>query len=116
MSEEKRFLSAEEILAVEDIKIAEVDVPEWGGVVRLRPMSGEEAEQFVSIVSKDKTGAAIKVVAMCAVKEDGLTRLFTEEQVGLLKKKALRAIMRLQKKAMEINGLNEEGLAETKNA
>ena len=114
MSDQKKYLTAEDILAVKDIVTVEVDVPEWGGIVRLRSMSGEEAVTYVEMLAKDKSSAAVKAVLMCAVKEDG-TRLFTEEQLSVLKQKSLRAINRIQNVALEINGLRDEEAKKTKN-
>lgn len=112
---EKHYLSAEDILGADDLKSQEVEVPEWGGVVRLRPMSGEEALKLVELSGTDRTGAALRVVALCAVKEDG-SRLFTDEQIVALRAKSAAALLRLQKKAMELNSLVEEGQVEAKNA
>jgi hypothetical protein len=110
----RKYLSAEDIFGAEDIKTVEVEVPEWGGIVRLRMMSGEEAAQFSRMVEKDKGNANLKVLAMCAVNEAG-DLLFTEEDVERLKKKSLAAIARLAKEAMRINGVSPGDAAEAKN-
>lgn len=114
MDENKRYLSASDILDAKDIETVEVEVPEWNGVVRLRALSGEEALRFIELVQKDKTGAALKIVALCAVDETG-AQLFSPEQVEQLKTKSLRAIMRLQNVALRINGLSEAAPVEAKN-
>ncbi len=115
--EERKALTAEDILAAEDIETVDVHVPEWNGTVKLRSLSGEEAARFVESFppGERQTASAVNIVALCAIKEDG-TPLFTQKQVEELKKKSLRAIMRLQKETLRINGLSEEGLKETKNA
>ena len=110
----KKFLSASEILAAQDIETVDVDVPEWGGTVRLRAMSGEEAAKFVDSLGGKTSTSAVKVVMLCAINEKG-DPLFSEEQLELLKKKSLRAILRLQKEVLRINGMSEEAAAETKN-
>ncbi len=78
-------------------------------------MSGDEAVKFAeaAAVSGDKNASAVTIVALCAVDEDG-KRLFTINQIERLKKKSLRAIMRLQRVAMRINGLSKEGVDNTK--
>ena len=116
-TEERKFLSAEEILAAEDIETVDVYIPEWDTLVRLRSLSGLEAEKFVAAFppGERQTASAVNIVALCAIKEDG-TPLFTKEQVVELKQKSLRAIMRLQKETLRINGLSEEGLKNTKNS
>ena len=116
-TEERKFRSAEEILVTEDIETVDVYVPEWDTLVKLRSLSGLEAEKFVAAFppGERKTTSAVHIVALCAIKEDG-TPLFTSTQVEELKKKSLRAIMRLQKEVLRINGLSEEGLKDTKNS
>lgn len=111
--DDKKFLTADEILAAEDVKTVEVDVPEWGGTVRLRSLSGEDAVRFVESQG-NQVGSAMNIVGLCAVKDDG-TPLFTLEQWELIKKKSLRAIFRLQKVALEINGLSADAAEKAKN-
>lgn len=114
-----KLLTAEEIIAADDIKTEVVEVPEWGGAVTLRMMSGAEAVEFVKAVQADKTGAstsqAIKIVGLSAVDGEGKP-LFSEHQLRLLQKKSLKALMRLQNKALEINGLSAEEGEKTKKA
>lgn len=114
---ERKFRSAEDILATEDIEEVDVYVPEWDTLVRLRSLSGLEAQKFVEAFppGERQTASAVNIVALSAIKEDG-TPLFTKEQVEELKAKSLRAIMRLQKVTLKINGLSEEGLKDTKEA
>ena len=42
------YLSRDAILQREDIKTEDVEVPEWGGTVRVRGMSGVERDAFES--------------------------------------------------------------------
>lgn len=111
---EKKLLSAADILAKDDVEVVDVEVPEWGGTVRLQGLTGAEAAHFVDVIAKDKSGSAVKIVAMSCVDENGY-KLFSEEQVERLKEKSLKALMRLQREAMRLNGLTEEALAATKN-
>lgn len=112
---DKKFLTAQDILDADDMAVVEVDVPEWGGTIRLRPMSAEEVIAF-NEENKDanKKHAALRVTAACAVDEAG-NRLFTSKQMESLAKKSLAAFMRIQKVAMRINGLDDKEVKEVKN-
>ena len=110
----KRFLSAAEILASQDLETVDVEVPEWGGTVRLRAMSGEEATKFVDSLGGKTSTSAVKVVMLCAIDEEG-NPLVSGEQLELLAKKSLRAILRLQKEVLRINGMTDEAAVATKN-
>jgi hypothetical protein len=117
VGEEKvvKFLTAKEILEVNDLQVTVVDVPEWGGSVRLRPMTAEEAIEYNETGDpSSKKHAAVRLAALCIVDEDG-DPMFTPDQVAVLSKKSLAAFMRVQRVAMEINGLNTKGAAEAKN-
>ena len=115
MTDQKKYLSAVEILSANDIEVVDVEVSEWGGTVRLRSLSGDEAARFGEMFEKDKTGAALKILALSAVNEAG-ERLFSDEQVVQLKQKSLRAILKLQKEALRINGLTDDEGKKAKNA
>lgn len=118
MSEEKaqpkKYLTAEEILAADDLQTVEVDVPEWGGTVRLRSLTGQDAVSFAEQIKDNKKNSGIKVVARCAVKEDG-TPLFTEEQVEALTTKNQKALIRVQREALKLLGLTDDVIALVKN-
>jgi len=105
-----RFFSKEEILACDDLKYEDVEMPEWGGcVVRLRQMSGAEASAFVTSKAND-ADSATRVVAATAIDPTTGKVLFgdTPEEVALLSRKSFSAIFRLAQVAMRINGMEGE--------
>jgi hypothetical protein len=111
----KRKLSAKEILDVVDVKTVEVDVPEWNGSVTIRSLSAEEAIDFHERSKTDKSKAAIRLLVICIIGDDGKP-LFSEADVDALRKKSLKAINRIQDAALELNGLNKkDAKAEAKN-
>lgn len=103
---EKKVLSAADILEASDIVREEVDVPEWGGTVILQSLSGEEVTRFIQNTEDgDRKDSSLRILVMSAVDEEG-NKLFTEEAIKELRKKSFRAVMRLQEKALEINGMS----------
>lgn len=110
----KKILSAAEILAASDITPIEVEVPEWGGTVRLRPLSAAEALAFTNSMTKT-TNDSVRLLALSAVDEAGKT-IFTDKDIERLSQKALKPIMRLQDAALELNGLKKEAQTQAKNA
>jgi hypothetical protein len=111
----KKFLTAAEIREVQDVETVVVDIPEWGGAIRLKALTGEEAVEFSeSIKEGDKSGAA-RLVARCAVDEDG-NRIFADADIDVLKQKSMKALLRAQNVAMKLNGLTEESKETAKNA
>ena len=111
------YLSADAILAFDDTKIEDVDVPEWGGIIRLRSLSGAERDAFEAslrirdgkniIVSLENYRA--KFVARSAIDPDTGARLFTDQQVHLLGQKNAAVLLRLYKVATALSGMEESG-------
>lgn len=108
------ILTRTQILDAEDIGFQEVEVPDWGGVVRLRTLTGEEAVKFAE-TTKDKPGeSSALLLSLVCVDEDG-ERIFTPADITALTRKSMRPILLLQKVAMQMNGLAEEEVKKTKN-
>ena len=112
------YLNREDILKAEDVETREVDVPEWGGVVRVRGLSGYERDAYqASMLAFQKNGQAspelgnmtAKLVARAIVDEDGLP-LFNELDVGRLGQKSAAALDRVSNVAGELSGLTEKSI------
>lgn len=110
----KKILSAADILAADDMKLVEVDVPEWGGTVYLRPLSALEALELRESDNTDRKHSAMKLTFLCCCNEDG-SQMFTNEDVEKLSKKSLSAMLKIQKVAMQINGLSGGTVEAVKN-
>jgi hypothetical protein len=115
---ERKFLSAEEILGAQDIKVVDVDVPEWDGSIRLRTMTAAEAMRL-SGEDFSNVNSSVAVLILTAVNPETNKPLFTLKDVDVLKEKSMAAFMRIQKAAAELNGMTDlvkgKELAETKN-
>jgi hypothetical protein len=107
MSEERKILTAADILGAEDLQPITVYVPEWNGSVRIRPVTAAEALRFAEDLKKNESEAGLRMLAATAVDEQGKP-LFTAEDVRKLSTKSLRAINRLQEASLILNGLREE--------
>jgi hypothetical protein len=109
-------LSRDDILKCEDNAPEEVEVPEWGGTVLVRGMSGRERDAFEVSMRDQRSGQQIpgalnnlraKVVARCVVDDDG-DRLFTDSDFAALGEKRAAPIIRLFNVAARLSGLSEE--------
>jgi hypothetical protein len=120
----KRYLTAEQILEMDDLNTMDVEVPEWPidgepGLVRLKTLSAREALTFqkqMQVNAKAREDAMVSIVVLSAVDENG-ERLFNQKQVELLRDKSVKVFTRLQTAAMELNGFsNPSKDADVKNA
>ena len=101
------------ILAAQDLKTQDVDIPEWGGSVRIKTMSGREREGFLaavagldeSIDANARMGILVRhLLVTTLVGEDGV-RVFADGDVDALADKSAEVLQRLFVVAQTINGL-----------
>jgi len=113
-------LSKEQILSSNDLKTIEVEVPEWGGTVLLKELSGAERDEFETMCYNESKGGKIeinpvglkaKILVSCAVDEEG-NRLFTLDDVEALNKKNGAAINKLYEEAQKVTKLTDVNLEE----
>jgi hypothetical protein len=106
------YLTREQIFAALDLPVKDVDVPEWGGHIGLRVMSGTEREEFEGSVleAKERDESTkefrAKLVAFCAVDANG-ERLFSLEHLEALGKKSAVVIDRLADVCLRINAMGK---------
>lgn len=111
------MLSREQILAVDDLPGEEVDVPEWGGAVLVRGMTGTERDRFemaMYLAKDDLEGKLIlraRVVAWCTLGEDRKP-LFTPKDVEWLGAKSGAALDRIFTVAQRLSRIEEKATAE----
>jgi hypothetical protein len=109
-------LSRDDILKAADNEPEEVDVPEWGGTVLVRGMTGRERDAFeMSMLQPGRGGrrtidpanVRAKLVARCVVDDDG-NRLFTDADVAELGGKSAAAVDRVYAVAARLSGMGAE--------
>lgn len=106
------LLDRKAIFGATDIKTQDVEVPEWGGSVRVRQMTVAERNEFVRRSSDDQvSGIGTWLVATLAVDDKGAP-LFTSEDIAELEKKNFRNLDLVAKAIMQVNGLGEKEVEE----
>lgn len=117
------ILSRAAILAAPDAMTETVAVPEWGGEVVVKSLSGAERDQFeasVLIEGRKRTRVDVrnlraKLVSLAVVDEAGQL-VFSESDVEALGQKSARALQRVFEVAQRLSGLADEDIEElTKN-
>lgn len=118
------MLDADAILAVDDIQIETVPVPEWGGSVRVRSLTAKERDDFeVSLIEKKGRGRnqtretvlknmRAKLVVRCLMHPTENARLFRDDQAEALGKKSGAAMDRLYDVASRLAGISDEDVDE----
>lgn len=103
------LLSREAILAKQDILTKDVEVPEWGGTVRVRSMTVAERNEFAK--KDNDLGLSVWLVALLSIDEKGV-RLFRDEDVEALQKKNPVPFDRVLHTALSLNGVTKEKIDE----
>lgn len=103
-------LTKDEILARRSsLPTEEVDIPEWGGSVRIRLLTLREVEDIMRIFRSDAGGirAYYPVVEKSCVNEDG-TQMFVGEDVKLIPTLPWGAVERIVKASMKLSKMLPE--------
>lgn len=97
------LLTREEIFAIDDLRGEVMDVPEWGGEVRIRSLSFAAAHGMFKEEVKD-FDPRLRLIAACLV-DDANAPIFSAEDLAALGGKDAEVIARIWKKCVEINGM-----------
>jgi len=114
------LLSRDTILAVEDLEVEDLEVPEWKGTVRVRALTGAERDDYEASMHQQRgknnyvrnlANVRAKLVVRCVVDEDG-KRIFTDQDANALGKKSAAALDRIFEVAARLSRLSEEDVEE----
>lgn len=116
-------LSRDAILQAQDIQVAQVAVPEWGGSVYVRGLTGAERDTFEQRCMDSRKGRQINIkglktllVVMSVVDAEG-QKMFAPKDAEALQAKSARPIERIYKAASDLSGLTDDDVEElTKNS
>ena len=120
MAAAKKFLNKAEILAIDDLKYEDIEIPEWGGAwVRVRSLNASERDHFESStivrngrkVSTNLENIRARLCLLCLIDEEG-NRLFDEGDTFPLGGKSASALDRIFTVAQKLNGLRDSDVEE----
>lgn len=109
------LIGRQQILDVVDLKTEDVDVPEWGGTVRLRELSSKQ-RSLIEATTIGAKGQSLeirieafkvlreKTVVSALIDQDG-KRLFEDKEFAQLGLKSGQVIERLFQKVQELSGM-----------
>lgn len=110
------LLSKNEIFAIDDRKIVELEVPEWNGSVRLRSLSAKERDDFESSTVKLRRDGTreehmenfrARLVSKCLIDENEKLMFTKPQDIQALGAKSAAALQRIFNKCQELNGLSD---------
>ena len=115
------MLNKNQILSANDLTTKTVSVPEWGGEVMIRELTGRQRDILEGLFASrinPKTGAVLstkdlraKMVIMSVIGEDG-EYIFADKDTEDVSGKSARALDRIVDAVQAMNGLNETDVEE----
>ena len=115
------ILGREDILQADDIKRELVEVPEWGGTVWVKGMTGAERDRFEGSIVRvgqdgkdskmDLSNIRAKLCSMAICDESG-KKLFTQADIKELTDKSASALQRIFLVAQNLSGIGDDDIKE----
>ena len=111
------MLTREQIIQSDDLPTETIQVPEWGGEVKVRTMTGTDRDSFeASLIGKEGRleNVRARLVSLTLCDELG-NRLFGDADINVLGKSA-KALDRVFSVAQRLNGIGTDQVDIAKNA
>jgi len=109
------FLTREQILSAEDIKTEEVEVPEWGGTVLVKGMTGKERDLFeMSFLTGGQStveNVRAKLVSLTIIDAES-KQIFSMADIDTLGQKSAKALDRVFAVAQKLSKIGAEDVKE----
>lgn len=108
-------LSRQQILDSQDLKTVDIDVPEWGGNVRIRMFSGKERDEFLVKMqdgTRERVAGTSALLVMLSVIDDDGNRLFKEADLTTINGKSGAVLGRIAAEVMVLNQMGQQGAEE----
>lgn len=109
------LLNREDILAAKDVHYEDIDVPEWGGQVRVRALTGTARDKYeASIIQQNGENRRVNLLnartklVVLALVDENMRPVFTAEDVNELGRKSAKALGRVFDKARQLAGMTED--------
>jgi hypothetical protein len=108
-------ITKDQIWDAEDLPTEDIEVPEWGGTITLRTMTGSERDEFESTIQSkggggkgrmDLRGLKARLVQLTAVNGDGL--MFARADIPKLQSKSAAVLSRMADVALRLNGFTAQ--------
>jgi hypothetical protein len=102
------YLTRDQIFAAPDLPTEDVEVPEWGGTVRVRGLSGSARDEYEALrLEQGRPNLRAKFVSLVIVDEHGAP-LFGEVDVVRLGQKSSTALERVAMAGVRLSGLTDD--------
>lgn len=103
-------LKRDEILGVHDTVVSEVAVPEWGGTVLIRQLTGRDRDALEQRIQRGgNIRAYVAAISLC---DENGRRIFTDGDIDKLGEKSAAALDRIMNAVSKANFLAADDVGE----
>ena len=102
------LLTKADILGVSDLPTEIVDVPQWGGKVKVRGMNAGERDKFEDQIRRQGMSNLRALLASLTIIDESGKRLFTDAEITKLAEKSAGALDVIVEVASRLSGLLDE--------
>lgn len=113
-SRRKAVLSLDDILAAQDIEFETVAVPEWGGAVRVRSLTGAERDKIIRADLEQKGPAFYARVIAASLVDDEGNSIGDATTPAALGRKNAGVLFRVWKVCARLSGMGEDAVEKAK--
>jgi len=105
------MLSKASILAVKDFTYKDIEIPEWGGSVRVRGLSAAERDKFEmeAGVNNDLVNMRARFITTCIIDENGES-LFSQKEATKIGEKNASVVNRIFDVVRDLSGMGDADL------
>lgn len=109
------YLSLDQIAKATDVPVVDLEMPEWGGVIKVKGMNAAERLELAALVGgdADKRGA-IATIARFALLHGVVEPAISEDDIDMLLSKSSKAIERIVENFNKLSGTSEEAVLEAR--
>lgn len=105
------YLTVDQILDADDLPAEDMDIPEWGGKIKVRGLTGTERDRMEFVLAEarknpETANIRAQLVGRCIVKSDG-SRMFDDKKIAALGEKSGAVIDRIFDKVRELSGTKD---------
>jgi hypothetical protein len=98
------MLNRNQILGAVDVQTQDIDVPEWGGTVRIAMMSGAARDTLqAALVDNKKTSFFEAALVAATVVDDSGALVFSADDIAALQTKSAAVLTRIAEASMALN-------------
>lgn len=100
-------LNKHQIFATNDLKEKLIEMPEWGGSVKIRALSVKEQLDYDAYIATEpkEIDMALQLIMFACV-DDNNNKLFNKDDIELLKQKSSKNLFKLVHEILDLNKQN----------